>query len=88
MELLLGQAVMLCLPAYLVAQVAALLVWPVRISAVPLAIMGAATASAVVGYASDSNLAPIFMVLAAPFCLLWLVLAGLIRGLMRGLMGR
>ena len=83
MDMLLGQAVMLCLPAYLVAQVAALVVWPVRLSAVPLTIMGAATASAVVGYADNSNLAPIFMVLAAPFCLLWLGVAGLMRGLIR-----
>jgi hypothetical protein len=35
--------------------------------------------SAVVGFAQDSNLAPIFLVLSAPFCLLWLGLAGLLR---------
>jgi hypothetical protein len=81
--MLLGQAVMLCLPIYLAAQIVALAAWPPRISAVPLVIMGAATASAVAGYADDSNLAPIFMVLAAPFCLLWLIVAGLVRGLMR-----
>jgi hypothetical protein len=79
---MLGLATMLCLPVYLVAQVAALLAWPIRVSAVPLIVMGAATASAVAGYAEESNLAPIFMVLTAPFCLLWLAVAGLLRGLM------
>lgn len=79
MDLLLGYLVMMCLPAYLVAQIAALVRWPLRVSAVPLVVMGAALASAVVGLAQDSNLAPIFLVLAAPFALLWLGMTYLIR---------
>ena len=79
MDMLLGLAVMLCLPAYVVAQVAALVRWPPRVSVVPLVVMGAALASAVAGFAQGSNLAPIFLVLAAPPCLLWLGIASLIR---------
>lgn len=79
MDMLLGLAVMLCLPAYLVAQVAALVRWPLRVSLVPLPVMGAALATAVAGFAQGSNLAPIFLVLAAPPCLAWLGVAFLVR---------
>jgi hypothetical protein len=79
MDLLLGLLVMMCLPAYLALQVLALVRWPWRVSRVPLLVMGAALVSAVVGFAQDSNLAPIFVVLCAPFCLLWLGIAGLWR---------
>ena len=79
MDLLLGLAVMLCLPAYVVAQVGALVRWPLRVSLVPLSAMTAALAVAVAGFAQGSNLAPIFLVLLAPFCLAWLGIAALIR---------
>lgn len=79
LEILIGLAVMLCLPAYLVAQALALFHWPIRISVVPLLVMGAAFATFCVGLAQGSTLAPLFMVLVAPFCLGWLWVARLIR---------
>ncbi|NHB77463.1 hypothetical protein [Rhodobacter calidifons] len=79
MEMLLGLAITLCLPAYLVAQVLALMHWPLRVSLVPLIVMGAAFAAFLSGLARGSNLAPIFMVLAAPPCLAWLGLMRLMR---------
>lgn len=79
MQMILGMAVMLCLPAYVVAQVAALIHWPLRVSAVPLAVMSGALALSVVGFVQGSNLAPIFLVLLAPVCLAWLGAAWLIR---------
>ncbi len=79
MQMILGMAVMLCLPAYVVAQVAALWRWPLRLSAVPLVVMAGALASTVVGFQQGSNLAPIFLVLLAPFCLAWLGVTWLLR---------
>lgn len=79
MDLLLGFLVMMCLPAYLIAQIWALVRWPWRVSLVPLLVIGAAAASAIAGFAADSNLAPIFLVFAAPLCLAWLGIAALIR---------
>lgn len=79
MDLILGILVMMCLPAYIVAQIVALIRWPWRISLVPLALMGAALSAAVIGFAQGSNLAPIFLVLGAPVCLAWLGIAALIR---------
>lgn len=79
MEMILGLAVMLSLPAYVVAQVAALFRWPLHVSIVPLVVMAGALASMVYGFSQDSNLAPIFLVLLAPFCLAWLGVAWLIR---------
>lgn len=79
MQMLLGLAAMLCLPAYLAVQVVALFRWPLRVSAVPLAVMGGAFAHTVSAFATGSNLAPIFMVLTAPLCLAWLGIAALIR---------
>lgn len=76
MQMILGLAVMLCLPAYLVAQVWALMRWPLRVSAVPLVVMGAALATTVAGFAQGSNLAPILL---APLCLAWLIVAYVIR---------
>lgn len=79
MQMLLGLAIMLCLPVYLVAQVIVLFRWPLRLSLVPLLVMGAAFGSFLYGMAQGSNLAPIFMVLAAPLCLAWLGVVRLIR---------
>ena len=79
MDLLLGMLVMMSLPAYLALQAVALFRWPWRVSLVPLLVTGAALASMVAGFAQGSNLAPIFLVLSAPFSLAWLGLAYLIR---------
>lgn len=79
MQMLLGLAIMLCLPVYLVAQVVVLFRWPLRLSLVPLLVMGAAFGSFLYGLSQGSNLAPIFMVLAAPLCLAWLGVVRLIR---------
>lgn len=48
---------------------------------VPVAVMGAALAVAVLGVAAGSNLAPIWVVFALPVCLLWLAGLWLARGL-------
>ena len=42
-------------------------------------VMAGALASTVVGFQQGSNLAPIFLVLLAPFCLAWLGVTWLLR---------
>jgi len=46
---------------------------------VPLIVMGAAFATAVLGGLAGSNLAPIWVILALPVCLLWLLALWLLR---------
>ena len=48
---------------------------------VPVAVMGAAVAVAVLGVMAGSNLAPIWVVFALPLCLIWLAGLWLARGL-------
>lgn len=75
MENLIGLAVMLCVPAYVVAQIMALIQWRGRslwLALVPVGVMGLALALLFIGIRDGSNLAPLFIVLAAPPCLLWL----------------
>jgi hypothetical protein len=77
-----GLAVMLALPVYLVVQIIVLLRWrgwPFRLALIPLAVMGLAFAAFLNGTRAGSNLAPIFMVLAAPPCLIWLWIVSLFR---------
>lgn len=82
MESLVGLAVMLMVPAYPVAQVLALMRWKGKffwLALVPLPIMGAAVLLLLVGLQQQSNLAPIYLILAAPPCLLWLGIVSLFR---------
>jgi hypothetical protein len=79
MDMLLGLAVMLCLPAWAVMQLRALFTWQglaLWLSLVPFALMGPAFLAFLIGMTEESNLAPIFMILAAPPCLLWLLIVG------------
>lgn len=48
---------------------------------IPALAMGAAVAVAVLGSLAGSNLAPIWIVFALPFCLAWLVVLWLARAL-------
>jgi hypothetical protein len=82
MQMLLGLAVMMALPTYLVVQLIVLIRWrgaAFWAATVPLVVMGTAFAAFVQGTRTGSNLAPLFMVLAAPPCLLWLWIVSLFR---------
>ncbi len=46
---------------------------------VPLIVMAVASATAVLGGLAGSNLAPIWVILALPVCLLWLLALWLVR---------
>jgi hypothetical protein len=73
---------MLMVPAYPVAQLLALLRWRGRffwLALVPIPVMAAAVWLFLVGLQQQSNLAPIFIVFAAPPCLLWLGIVSLFR---------
>jgi hypothetical protein len=68
---------------YLLLQIRALLRWRGwwRLAAVPpLLLMAGATALMVEGFRQGSNLAPLGVVLGAPVALVWLWIAGAIRG--------
>lgn len=75
MEILFGIALMSALPVYLVAQVVILFRWrgwARWLTLPPMLLMAAAIVLYFQAEAQGSNLAPLFMFLAAPFCLLWL----------------
>lgn len=82
METPFGLAVMLMVPVYPVAQGVALVRWrgvAFWLALAPAAVMGLAFAACIAGTRAGSNLAPIFMVLATPACLLWLWMVSLFR---------
>ena len=83
-------APLLLLVAWLALQVAALKwvtgAWR-RAALVPAFALGAAFAIAILGVLSGSNIAPIWVVLALPLCLAWLVALWLLRGLASWLAG-
>ena len=79
-----GTGALALIAGWLVLQVAALFRfrggW--RTAAwVPAGTRGAALAVALLGIAAGSNLAPIWVILAFPLCLGWLVLLWAVRGL-------
>lgn len=80
---LLTIAAFLCVPVYPVAQVWVLLrrsgpaFW---LSVVPIAPMGILLGVTVHGFMTGSNLAPLLLILASPVAVLWLWLAGFLRG--------
>ena len=77
--MLIGLGVMLCLPGWVVLQLRALFTWTGRalwLSLAPFLLMGPAFLAFLIGLKDGSNLAPIFMVLAAPPCLFWLLMVG------------
>lgn len=79
---ILGLVVMLCVPAYAVMQVLALIRWRGRwlwLALVPLVVMLVAVGTMVQGLRAGSNLAPILVVFAAPPCVVWLWVAGRLR---------
>lgn len=82
MKIVLGLVLMSALPIYLVAQVVILLRWrgwALWLTLPPMLIMGAAGVIFVQAQATGSNLAPLLMFVAAPFCLLWLWLIRVFR---------
>jgi len=82
MQALYGLAIILALPAYVVAQIVVLIRWrgwALWLSLIPLAAMAGAFLVFLEATAQGSNLAPLFMVLLAPFCLVWLWVVSLFR---------
>jgi hypothetical protein len=82
LETIVGLVVMLMVPIYPVAQVLALIRWrgwALWLALVPIPVMGLAVYLLIIGLREQSNLAPIFVILAAPPCLLWLGIIHLLR---------
>jgi hypothetical protein len=80
--------VLLMAAAWLALQ--ALALWKLRgawrlAAWVPLAAMGLALAVAILGVLAGSDLAPIWVVFALPFCLLWIATLWLLRAIDRAL---
>jgi hypothetical protein len=82
LETIVGLVVMLMVPIYPVAQVLALIRWrgwALWLALVPIPVMGLAVYLLIIGLREQSNLAPIFVILVAPPCLLWLGIIHLLR---------
>jgi hypothetical protein len=87
-DMLIGLVLTLGVPAaYLWFQARALFIWrgPWLLAAlVPVVVMGAAVVIMMDAIDKGSNLAPIVVIFAAPPCLIWLAVAGWLRGLRQG----
>lgn len=79
---IIGLALVLTVPIYAVLQILALWRWrglSFWLALIPLAVMGWAVSVHLDGSQAGSNLAPIFIIVAAPLCLFWLWLVRALR---------
>ena len=87
---LLGTLTMLSVPGYFVLQIVFGLAWSGRwriVALVPLVVMLPAMGHAAFALSAGSNIWPIVVILVAPFCCLYLVVAAVVRYFVRARIG-